>query len=78
MELPVGVGIALIGVDLAAPMSDKTVVHIKIGTKLAEAERVLIQATINHCRGNRSAAAKILGVGRATVYRKIVEENGDP
>jgi DNA-binding NtrC family response regulator len=36
---------------------------------LAEAWRIL--DTLRHCRGNRSAAARALGIGRRTLYTKM-------
>ena len=38
---------------------------------LADLEREAILRTLSHCRGNRSAAAKTLGLSERTLYRKL-------
>ncbi|MCG3125643.1 MAG: Anaerobic nitric oxide reductase transcription regulator NorR [Phycisphaerae bacterium] len=43
------------------------------GLTLAEIEKLAIQHTLNHTSGNREQAAKILGIGTRTLYRKIKE-----
>jgi DNA-binding NtrC family response regulator len=40
---------------------------------LGEAERQLIERTLEMTKGNRSQAAAILGIGQRTLYRKIKE-----
>ncbi|OPZ06481.1 MAG: Transcriptional regulatory protein ZraR [candidate division BRC1 bacterium ADurb.BinA364] len=58
-------------------------VTLPIGSTLADAERELIQATLLDSGGNRAKAARILGIGRKTLYRKLEEygarecENGE-
>ena len=44
---------------------------IKVGTSLREVEKRVIEATLRHCAGNLSLAAKILGSNRSTLYEKI-------
>lgn len=48
---------------------------IKIGITLAEAEKELIINTIAYCRGNKTKAAEVLGIGRKTLHRKLQEYN---
>lgn len=43
------------------------------GMNLAELERKAIEETLASVQGNREAAAKILGIGERTLYRKIKE-----
>jgi two-component system response regulator HydG len=43
------------------------------GMNLAELEKKAIQETLNAVQGNREQAAKILGIGERTLYRKINE-----
>ena len=43
------------------------------GRSLAEVERELIQSNLDFVDGNRAKAAKILGMGERTLYRKIKE-----
>ena len=42
---------------------------------LAEAEKKAISEALEYCRGNITMTAKILGIGRNTLYRKIKEYN---
>ncbi|MBI4587138.1 MAG: sigma-54-dependent Fis family transcriptional regulator [Planctomycetes bacterium] len=42
-----------------------------IGLPLKEVERELIRATLSHVQGNRKEAAKLLGIGERTLYRKL-------
>jgi len=44
-----------------------------VGISLEQAERELIANTLKMTEGNREAAAKILGIGERTLYRKIRE-----
>jgi two-component system response regulator HydG len=43
------------------------------GHSLAEIERAALQATLEMVGGNRHKAAKVLGIGERTLYRKITE-----
>ena len=43
------------------------------GLKIAEVEKMLIQHTLNSTGGNREQAARMLGIGTRTLYRKIKE-----
>ena len=40
---------------------------------LKEAERYMIERTLDQTRGNRRKTAKILGLGERTLYRKLKE-----
>ena len=44
---------------------------IPIGTSVAEAERRLILATLEHCRGDKRRAADILGISLKTLYNRL-------
>jgi DNA-binding NtrC family response regulator len=44
---------------------------IQVGASLREVEKRVIEATLGHCAGNLSRAAKILGINRSTLYEKI-------
>ncbi|HEX5399827.1 MAG TPA: helix-turn-helix domain-containing protein, partial [Verrucomicrobiae bacterium] len=44
-------------------------VAIPIGTTVDEATRRLVQATIEHCAGNKLKAARMLGIPPRTMYR---------
>lgn len=49
------------------------VLRIKRGTPLPEAERLIILDTMQRTGGNKTAAARILGIGLRTLYRKLEE-----
>ena len=46
-----------------------------VGISLEQAEKELIRNTLKLVNGNREQAAKILGIGERTLYRKINEYN---
>ena len=48
-------------------------VTVEPGTKMADVERMVIEATLKETRGNRRRAAEMLGIGERTLYRKIRE-----
>ncbi|NQU42695.1 sigma-54-dependent Fis family transcriptional regulator [bacterium] len=53
--------------------SDGKSLQLRVGASLADMEREMIRATLEHTAGNRAAAARVLGMGRKTLYRKIEE-----
>ena len=52
---------------------DDDCVAVQLGSKLADAERSLIFATLDHCRGNKTRAAEVLGVSLKTLYNRLNE-----
>ncbi|MGE3163472.1 MAG: sigma-54-dependent transcriptional regulator [Planctomycetota bacterium] len=44
-----------------------------VGTTLREVEREMLRRTLEAVKGNRKEAAKLLGIGERTLYRKITE-----
>jgi len=44
---------------------------VDVGTPLAEAERRLILATLDHCGGDKKRAADVLGVSVKTIYNRL-------
>jgi two-component system response regulator HydG len=46
---------------------------VAVGTTIQEMERDLICSTLEFVQGNRRKAAKSLGIGERTLYRKIQE-----
>ncbi len=52
-----------------------TYIKIDLGVSMAEAEKVIIESTLNYCNGNKSKTADVLGIGRKTLHRKISEYN---
>ncbi len=56
----------------AAPaLPQRDVVAVKVGTSIADAEKALILATLDHCSGNKSRAADMLGVSLKTLYNRL-------
>jgi DNA-binding NtrC family response regulator len=41
--------------------------------ELTSVEKLHIQRVLNHCKGNKTEAAKLLNIGLTTLYRKIEE-----
>jgi len=48
-------------------------IPFRVGQRLAELEREAIQRTLRAVAGDKDAAAKILGIGVATLYRRLKE-----
>src|SRR5205085_4623564 len=46
---------------------------VTVGMTVAEAERLLIEATLRHVGGDKTRAAAMLGIGLRTLYRKLEE-----
>lgn len=44
---------------------------IPLGTTMEEAERIIINATLAYCKGNKTKTADVLGLGRKTIQRKL-------
>jgi two-component system response regulator HydG len=60
--------------DIREKRTDEVVVmNNLVGISLEQAERELIRNTLKLVNGNREQAAKILGIGERTLYRKIKE-----
>jgi len=60
-------------VEGMAPTEPASEVRIRIGTSLRDMERELLRATLAQTGGNRAKTARLLGVGRKTLYRKLEE-----
>ncbi len=65
--LPVEVG----GRQRVEDLPDVAEIRIPAGTSLPEAERTIILDTLQRTDGNKTAAARILGIGLRTLYRKL-------
>jgi DNA-binding NtrC family response regulator len=51
--------------------SPERTVSIPVGSSLANAERELILATLEECRGNKTRAAVMLGISLKTLYNRL-------
>ena len=77
-ERPVVSDAAWRGAGPASAASSRAHVAALIGTPLAEVERELIEATIEHCDGSIPRAARMLEVSPSTLYRKLENWSGVP
>jgi DNA-binding NtrC family response regulator len=53
--------------------NDNTSIKVPLGIKLSEAEKLIISETLAANNGNKSRTAEILGIGRKTLYQKIID-----
>jgi DNA-binding NtrC family response regulator len=59
-------------------LPDGEVIRIPAGTSLPDAERTIILDTLARTDGNKTAAARILGIGLRTLYRKLDQYAEEP
>ena len=59
--------------DVTGDKGPQDVLRITVGTTLAQTERELILETLRKTGGNKTQAAKLLGIGVRTLYRKLEE-----
>ena len=58
--------------------SKSDTVEIEMGTTMDDAEKRIIMGTVAWCKGNKSKAADVLGLGRKTIIRKMQEYEATP
>ncbi len=51
--------------------SDAPLISVEVGATLADVERRVILETLRHTGGDKSAAARLLGIAARTIYRKL-------
>ena len=56
-------------------IDNEDMLSVKLGSSLEEVEKELITRTISFCGGNKTKAATVLGIGRKTLHRKLLEYN---
>jgi DNA-binding NtrC family response regulator len=54
--------------------SDESWIRIRQGASMEECEKIIIQETLSFCKGNKTKAADILGIGRKTLFRKLEDK----
>ncbi|MHC4956159.1 MAG: sigma-54-dependent transcriptional regulator [Planctomycetota bacterium] len=59
--------------EVGGDRGPRDVLRVPVGTSLAEMERDLILETLRKTGGNKTQAAKLLGIGVRTLYRKLDE-----
>ncbi len=57
----------------AAPAAASQPLVLEVGISLADAQERLIRATLDHCGGDKKAAATLLGMGLKTLYNRLNE-----
>jgi two-component system response regulator HydG len=53
------------------------VIPIPLGMPLEEVEQRLIEETLRRTKGDKELAAKLLGIARRTIYRKLKERGSE-
>jgi len=71
-HLPFDFGVAL-GSRVQAHVFEPECVRLPVGTTVSEAEKALIQLTLQHTRNNKTRAAEILGISLKTLFNKLKE-----
>jgi two-component system, NtrC family, response regulator AtoC len=61
----------------ASEASQPSILSVRVGTTLAEAERSLIFATLEHFEGHKERTAAALGVSLKTLYNRLKEYGAD-
>jgi DNA-binding NtrC family response regulator len=69
---------ALVRVERAQAASEgrSTKLEIEVPSSMDEIERHAIEATLEYTSGDKTRAAKLLSIGRKTIYRKLEQYNG--
>jgi transcriptional regulator with PAS, ATPase and Fis domain len=61
------------GARVAAPVTEPDTVRLPVGTTVGDAEKALIQMTLQHTKNNKTRAAEILGISLKTLFNKLKE-----
>jgi transcriptional regulator with GAF, ATPase, and Fis domain len=62
----------------AASEGRNTKLEIDVPSSMDEIERHAIEATLDYTSGDKTRAARLLNIGRKTIYRKLDQYNGKP
>ena len=60
----------------AASEGRSTKLEIEVPSSMDEIERQAIEATLDYTSGDKTRAARLLSIGRKTIYRKLEQYNG--
>jgi transcriptional regulator with GAF, ATPase, and Fis domain len=71
---------AMVRVERAQAASEgrNTKLEIEVPSSMDEIERHAIEATLDYTSGDKTRAARLLNIGRKTIYRKLEQYNGQP
>ncbi len=67
------IGLSDLPEEIRAAGAPHKTLQVRVGATLADMEREMIRATLEETGGNRALTARLLGVGRKTLYRKLAE-----
>ena len=68
-QLPPGFG----GAPVPAVSTDGNELRVPVGYTIEQAERALIELTLEHTKHNKTRAAEILGISQKTLFNKLKE-----
>ncbi|MGC2660513.1 MAG: sigma-54 dependent transcriptional regulator [Bryobacteraceae bacterium] len=71
-HLPYDFGVS-VGSRPPAQVFEPDSVRLPVGTTVADAEKALIQLTLQHTKNNKTRAAEILGISLKTLFNKLKE-----
>ena len=71
-HLPYDFGVS-VGSRPPAQVFEPESVRLPVGTTVGEAEKALIQLTLQHTKNNKTRAAEILGISLKTLFNKLKE-----
>jgi len=71
-HLPYDFGVT-IGSRPPAQVFEPECVRLAVGTTVSEAEKALVQLTLQHTKNNKTRAAEILGISLKTLFNKLKE-----
>jgi len=71
-HLPYDFGVS-VGSRPPAQLFEPESVRLPVGTTVSEAEKLLIQLTLQHTKNNKTRAAEILGISLKTLFNKLKE-----
>ena len=60
----------------AASEGRSTILEIEVPSAMDDIERKAIEATLDYTSGDKTRAARLLNIGRKTIYRKLDQYNG--
>lgn len=69
VHLPPGFG----GAPVSRATSTSGELHVPVGSTIEQAERALIELTLDHTKNNKTRAAEILGISQKTLFNKLKE-----
>ncbi len=71
-HLPYDFGVS-VGSRQPAQIFEPETVRLPVGTTVSDAEKALIQVTLQHTKNNKTRAAEILGISLKTLFNKLKE-----